>query len=69
MIRNAIENGGLDHLSQVIETVKNTGALEHVKKLAEAEVSVCCAAIAHFPDSKFKQALIALANFAVNRSY
>lgn len=69
LIRNAIENGGLDNLTQVIEAVKNTGALEHVKKLAEAEVTICCAAIEHFPESKFKQALIELANFAVKRSY
>lgn len=69
MIRNAIEQGGLEHLSQVIEVVRNTGALEHVKKLAEIETSICCAAIAHFPESKFKQALIELANFAIKRSY
>ncbi len=69
MIRNAIEQGGLEHLPQVIEAVKNSGALEHVKKLAEAETTICRSAIAHFPESKFKQALIELTNFAVNRSF
>jgi octaprenyl-diphosphate synthase len=68
-IRNAIEQGGLEHLPQVIEAVKNSGALEHVKKLAEAEAAICCAAIAHFPESQFKRALIALADFAVKRSF
>lgn len=69
MIRTAIEQGGLEHLPQVIEAVKNSGALEHVKKLAEAEAAICCAAIAHFPESQFKRALIALADFAVKRSF
>ncbi len=69
MIRNAIEQGGLDHLPQVIEAVKNSGALEHVKALAEAESAICCAAIAHFPESEFKQTLIELADFAVKRSF
>lgn len=69
VIRNAIEQGGLEHLPQVIAAVKNSGALDHVKKLAEIEASICCAAIAHFPESAFKQALIELAAFAVKRSF
>lgn len=69
LIRNAIEHGGLEHLQQVIEIVKNSGALEHVKNLAETEIAACRAAIAHFPESVFKRALIELADFAVKRSY
>jgi len=69
IIRNAIEQGGLEHLSEVIEIVKNSGALDHVKKIAEAESAQCCSAIAHFPDSQFKQALIVLADFAVKRNF
>lgn len=69
LIRNSIEQGGLEHLSQVIEAVKNSGALDHVKKLAEIEVSKCYAAIAHFPESTYKQALIALADFSVKRNF
>jgi len=69
IIRNAIEQGGLEHLSEVIEIVKNSGALDHVKKIAEAESAQCRSAIAHFPDSQFKQALIELADFAVKRNF
>ncbi len=69
MIRRAIENGGLDNLPQVIEVVKNSGALTHVKKMAEIEASISCAAISHFPESKYKQALIDLTEFAVNRDF
>lgn len=69
MLRNAIENGGLDHLSEVIEAVEKSGALAHVRNLAEAETKACYEAIAHFPDSIFRQALIALAQFAVNRNF
>lgn len=69
IIRNAIEHGGLEHLPKVMAAVSNSGALEHVKKLAEAETEKCRQVIAHFPDSAFKQAMIALAEFAVKRSY
>jgi len=69
LIRNAIEQGGLEQLPQVIEAVNNSGALVHVKKLAEIEAEKCCQAIAHFPESTFKQAMFALAEFSVKRSF
>lgn len=69
LIRNAIEQGGLEQLPQVIEAVRNSGALAHVKKLAEIEAEKCCQAIAHFPESRFKQAMFALAEFSVKRSF
>ena len=69
LIRNAIEHGGLEQMEQVITAVVNSGALTHVKKLAEAEADKCRAAIAHFADSDFKQAMLALAHFAVERSF
>jgi octaprenyl-diphosphate synthase len=69
LIRNAIEQGGLENLTQVIEIVKNSGALTHVKALARTESAICCARIAHFPDSNFKRALITLAEFAVQRNF
>lgn len=69
LIRHAIEQGGLGHLNQVITIVKKSGALDHVKKIAELESVKCCEAIAHFPESKFKQALIELADFSVKRSF
>jgi octaprenyl-diphosphate synthase len=69
LIRNAIEQGGLEHLQTVIKAVKNSGALAHVKKLAEIEAEKCCQAIAHFPDSAFKLAMFALADFSVKRSF
>lgn len=69
LIRMSIESGGLDHLSKVIDIVKNSGALEHVKKLAEIESALCYTSIEHFPPSTFKQALLDLADFAVKRSF
>lgn len=69
VIRNAIEQGGLDELPAVIEAVKATGALEHVRAVAKAEAEIGCAAIAHLPESIYKQALLQLAEFAVTRSF
>ncbi|PKO48031.1 MAG: octaprenyl diphosphate synthase [Betaproteobacteria bacterium HGW-Betaproteobacteria-22] len=69
LIRDTIEQGGLQHLTQIIDIVKNSGALQHVKVLAGIESAACRAKIAHFPDSAFKQALISLAEFAVQRNF
>lgn len=68
-IRHAIEHGGIEHLPLVIDAVNTSGALTHVKKLAEIEAAKSCQAIAHFPDSEFKRAMLALAEFAVTRNF
>ncbi len=68
-IKHAIEIGGLDDLTTVLQAVKRTGALEHVHKVAESEANLACNAIAHFADSSYKQAMLTLAKFAVSRNY
>jgi octaprenyl-diphosphate synthase len=68
-IKNAIQQGGMDTLEAVLAAVHNTNALDHVRKVAQNEVALACAAIAHFRDSSYKKAMQALANFAVSRTY
>lgn len=69
LIRNAIEQGGLEHLDAVVSTVQQSGALDHVRKLAQLEADTACAAISHLPVSNYHQALVELASFAVSRTY
>jgi len=69
LIRHAIEQGGLEDLSAVIEAVKDTGALDFVKSVAKQEATLACQAIAHLPKTTQHQALIDLAEFAVARTY
>jgi octaprenyl-diphosphate synthase len=68
-IRNAIQKGGLAELPAVLAAVKNTDALNYVRDLAANEVRLGCEAIAHLPESAYKQALINLAEFAVKRDF
>ncbi|PPD56876.1 MAG: octaprenyl diphosphate synthase, partial [Methylotenera sp.] len=53
----------------VLAAIKATHANEYVLNLAKQESAQGCAAIAHFPDSIYKQSLLDLADFAVTRSY
>ncbi len=69
LIRQAIEQGGLNDISEVIQAVKETGALDYVRTIAETEAKLACQAIENLPKNQHHQALIDLANFAVNRSY
>jgi octaprenyl-diphosphate synthase len=69
LIRNAIEQGGLENMAQVIKAVNETGALDYVHALAEAEAKAASSAIGHLPDSPYKDALVQLTTFAVSRNH
>jgi octaprenyl-diphosphate synthase len=68
-IRKAIENGGLAEFAPVLQAIQDTGALSYSRDQAEQEAQAACASIAHLPDSKYKNSLLQLADFAVTRSY
>jgi len=69
IIKRAIELGGLDDLSIILNVVERTGALTHVRKVAATESELACASIAHFADSPHKQAMLSLAKFSASRNY
>jgi octaprenyl-diphosphate synthase len=69
LIRNAIEHGGLDNLPDVIRAVRETGALDYVRSLAQQEADAATAAIRHLRDSNYRTALLQLPTFAVSRSH
>ncbi len=68
-IRKAIEQGGGDNLSTVLDAVAATKASDYVMTVAKKEADLACESIANFPDSDYKSAMLALANFAVTRQY
>jgi octaprenyl-diphosphate synthase len=67
MIRGAIVEGGLDRLDDIQAVVESTGALEYTAARAQEAADMAINAISGIPGSKYKQALIAIADFAVNR--
>jgi octaprenyl-diphosphate synthase len=69
VIRRAIENGGLEDIDQIAETIRTTGALAYTALKAEQTAEEAIAALTPVPDSEFKESLIDLARFAVRRQY
>ncbi|MGE5759583.1 MAG: octaprenyl diphosphate synthase [Gemmatimonadota bacterium] len=68
-IRAAIEEGGLEDLEAITRTIESSGGLEYTARLAQRERDLATGALADLPDSAYKQALHALADFAVSRTH
>ena len=69
LIRNAIENGGLENIDAVIAAVERTGAIDYTSRRARDEARCAGEALAALPVSSFRDSLEALAEFAVSRTY
>lgn len=69
LVRNAIERGGRDAFADVLAAVRDSGALDHARRVAEAESALAADAIASLPASQYKESLLELSAFAVTRSY
>ena len=64
-IRAAIEHGGLEHLDAIIATIEATGGLAYAEDLARREAEQATLALLAVPASPYREALAALAAFAV----
>jgi len=69
LIREAIENGGLDKIEEITLILKQTGSLEYTHQQAIEHADIAKKSISSLPDSISKQALLFLADYAVERSY
>jgi octaprenyl-diphosphate synthase len=69
LIRNAIENGGLDHIDAITQIIQSTGALEYTYQQAINEAKLAKQAIESLPQSEYTQALSFLADYSVDRSH
>ncbi len=69
LIRHAIETGGLENIGAVRDAIESTGAIAYTARSAASEAGKAKEALAHLPPSPYRDALHALAEFSVNRSY
>lgn len=69
LVRHAIETGGLEQIEAVMEAVESTGAIQYTADSAQQAASKAIAALKVLPASEYRDALQALAEFSVNRSY
>ncbi|WP_237247650.1 octaprenyl diphosphate synthase [Sideroxyarcus emersonii] len=69
VVRAAIEQGDVSKFAEVLAIIRDTGALDFTRQQALREAEAACASIAAFADSKYKQCLLELANFAATRQF
>ena len=69
MIRMAIKNGELEKLSKIQSVIDSTGALEYTIACAKEASEIAIDSLAPIPNSDYKQGLITIAEFAVNRRF
>ncbi|MFC5740067.1 polyprenyl synthetase family protein [Dyella tabacisoli] len=68
-LRHAIEHGGLDSLERIIAAIRDSGALERTHACAVAHADAACDALAALPASNYRDALAALADYSVQRTF
>ena len=68
-LREAIETGGIDDLDQITRLIETSGGLEYTADMARREKELAVEALGRLPASKFRDALVTLADFAVARTY
>ena len=68
-LREAIETGGIDDLDQITRLIETSGGLEYTARMARLEKDMAVEALGRLPASKYRDALVTLADFAVARTY
>ena len=64
LVADAVDDSAL---RDVIDIVGSTGALDYTRSLAEEQADMARACLGGLPDSRYKQALLDMVDFAVNR--
>jgi octaprenyl-diphosphate synthase len=69
LIRQAIEHGEVDRMGEIVEIVRQTGALAATHEAAKREAEAACTALRVLPESTAREALLELTAHSVNRSF
>lgn len=69
ILSDAIKNGKKDNINEVISIINSTKAIDYTTKVAREEADMATAALTTLPSSPYTDALYALAEFSINRSY
>jgi octaprenyl-diphosphate synthase len=69
LMREVIRDGGRDRLDDILGAIESAGGLEYTARLAQSEADQALAALTALPDTPYREALAALARFAVARKH
>jgi len=69
LIRKAIETGGRENIDIVMEAIESTGAIAYTSRSAKEEADRALRELSEVPASPYKEALVTLAEFSVERTF
>ncbi|UTF59585.1 polyprenyl synthetase family protein [Gilvimarinus sp. DA14] len=69
LIRAAISNSDASKLQQVVAIVEATGAMDYTLQAAERAVEAALASLKSVPESRYRQALVEIAQFSLGRNH
>jgi octaprenyl-diphosphate synthase len=69
LVRNCIETGDESQFDAVLSAITQSGALDYTRREAEVAAQRAADAIADLPDSVYKQSMLRLCTFAVDRNH
>ena len=69
LVRSCIENGDEQHFDQILAAITSSGALDYTRQEAQKAAQRASDAIQLLPDSIYKDSLLKLSAFAVDRNH
>jgi len=69
LVRSAIARGGREDFRAVLDAIHDTGALEYARGKAREEADSARQAVVALPNSSYRDSLLELAAFAIERDY
>ena len=69
LVRNCIEQGDEQHFDAILAAVTSSGALAYTRREAETAARRAADAVAGLPESVYKDSLLQLCKFAVDRNH
>lgn len=68
LIRDAVENGGLEYIDEITKIIIDTGALEYTLNKANEQADLAKQCLENLEESDYKEALNFLADYSVQRT-
>jgi octaprenyl-diphosphate synthase len=69
LVRACIEHGDAAHFEEILQAITSSGALDYTKRAAERAAQRAAESIAGLPHGQFKDSLLQLCAFAVDRNH
>ncbi len=69
LLENAITNASRDNLDAVLKIIEQTGSIAYTARVAREQATLAQEALAVVPDSTYRDALLKLAEFSVERTF